>query len=134
MNYIGNWPYVFKNIIKNVVNKMIEQYNFGSITISGKQYTADLKIIAGQVVSGWWRKSGHLVDLDDIADIIRAKPENLVIGTGNPGLMKVSVALKQHLESCGINLIEQPTATAVKTFNQLLAAGKNPAAGFHLTC
>ncbi len=113
---------------------MIEQYSFGSITILERQYTSDLKIINGQVCPDWWRKSGHSVDVEDVADILNAKPDYLVIGSGSSGLMKVSEGLKRHLVDSGVKVIEKPTSTAIQTFNQMYADGKNVAAGFNLTC
>jgi len=113
---------------------MIEKYRFGSITVLGRQYTSDLKIINGQVHSDWWRKNGHVVDIDDVADIIEEKPDYLVIGSGSSGLMKVNDQLKAYLTDCGIRLIAEPTSTAIETFNQLYGEGKDIAGGFHLTC
>ena len=87
---------------------MIERYSFGSIIILGKQYTSDLKIINGQVHSDWWRKSGHAIAVGDVADILNAKPDCLIIGSGSSGLMKLSEQLKQHVIDCGIHVIEEP--------------------------
>ena len=113
---------------------MIEQYSFGSIIISGKQYRSDLKIINGQVYPDWRRKSGHTVDVDEIDDILEVKPNYLIIGSGSFGRMKLSKQLKQHLTDCGVQVIREPTSTAIQTFNQMYADGKNVCAGFHLTC
>ena len=113
---------------------MIEQYSFGSITIQGKQYSSDLKIINGQVYPDWWRKTGHSVDVDDVVDILSAKPDYLVIGSGSSGLMKVSDRLKRELVDRGIEIIVEPTSEAVGTFNRIYKDGKKVAAGFHLTC
>ena len=113
---------------------MIDHYSFGSITISGKQYTSDLKIINGQVYPNWRRKSGHTVDIAEVADILNAKPEYLVIGSGSFGRMKLSKQLKQYLTDCGIQVIVEPSGTAIGTFNRMYADGKNVCAGFHLTC
>jgi len=113
---------------------MIDQYSFGSMTISGKVCTSDLKIINGLVYPDWWRKSGHRVDIDDVVDILNVKPDYLVIGSGSSGLMKVSDRLKAHLTERGVELVVEPTAGAIKIFNQLYKNGKNVAAGFHLTC
>ena len=113
---------------------MIEHYSFGSITISGKRYTSDLTIINGQVHSDWWRKSGHTVSIDDLTDIINAEPDYLVIGSGSSGLMKVSSRLRQHLEDSGIEVLVEPTATAIQTFNRMYDDGKDISGGFHLTC
>lgn len=113
---------------------MMENYSFGRIVIAGTAYTSDLKIINGKVISHWWRKAGHAVEQDDIVDILAAKPHVVIIGQGNPGMMRVTAELKDELGRLGIALIEEPTAKAVATFNRLFDAGKNIAAGFHLTC
>jgi hypothetical protein len=49
---------------------MIEQYSFGNIVINGEKYMNDVKIIQGNVVPSWWRKSGHHVEVEDVEDII----------------------------------------------------------------
>ena len=113
---------------------MIESCSFGSITISGKQYTSDLKIINGQVYPEWLRKSGHTVDVDDIADIIKKKPNYLIIGSGVFGSMKLNSQLKQLLTDNGIQVIEEPTLIAIGIFNLMFADDINVAGGFHLTC
>jgi hypothetical protein len=51
-----------------------------------------------------------------------------------PGLMKATTELRKYLEQEDIQLIEEPTATAFKTYNKLYQEGKNVSAGFHLTC
>lgn len=113
---------------------MIEQYSFGNIVINGETYINDIKIIQGKVVPEWWRKSGHFVDVDDIQDILKSKPDILVLGKGSPGQMKSTESLREFLKNNGIELIEEKTSEAVKTFNRLFKAGKNVSAGFHLSC
>jgi len=113
---------------------MIEEYSFGKIVISGNTYNADVKIINNSVVANWWRKAGHAVEIDDVADVLAAQPDCLVIGQGKPGLMKVKPELAAELANRGIELIAEPSEQAAATFNQLTAAGKKVAAGFHLTC
>jgi hypothetical protein len=113
---------------------MIEQYTFGNIVVNGVTYNNDIKIIQGSVVSEWWRKSGHFVEVDDIQDILKSKPDILVIGKGQPGQMKSTDTLRKFLKKCDIELIEKKTSEAVETFNRLSKKGKNVAAGFHLSC
>lgn len=113
---------------------MIEQYSFGSITIFEKRYNSDLKIINGEVYPDWWRNSGHSVDVEDVADILNAKPDYLIIGSGSSGLMKVCDRLREYLEDIGVEVIVEPTSKAVGTFNRMHDESKNVAAGFHLTC
>ncbi|MBW1726455.1 MAG: hypothetical protein JRF31_13405 [Deltaproteobacteria bacterium] len=113
---------------------MIEQYSFGNIVINGVSYRNDVKIIQGKVVPEWWRKRGHFVDVDDIQDILKSKPDILVLGKGSPGQMKSTEALRKFLKKNGIELIEEKSSKAFKTFNRLFNEGKNVSAGFHLTC
>ena len=113
---------------------MIEHFSFGSIIIDGITYTNDIKIIQGKVIPTWWRKNGHQVNIEDIHDIIDAKPNILVLGKGKPGLMKSTPSLCEFLKQNGIELIEEKTSKAIKTFNRLFKQGKHVCAGFHLTC
>jgi hypothetical protein len=113
---------------------MIEDYSFGMIVIEGTKYTKDIKIIDGKVVSDWWRDRGHRVTESDVSDIMAVKPDVLVLGKGQPGKMKSSSSLRKNLRENSIELIEEETAQAILTFNQLHRDGENVAAGFHLTC
>ncbi len=113
---------------------MIEHFSFGSIIVEGITYTNDIKIIRGSVIPAWWRKSGHQVNIDDIHDIIDTKPNILVLGKGKPGMMKSTRSLCEFLKQNDIDLIEEKTSKAIKTFNRLFKQGKNICAGFHLTC
>jgi hypothetical protein len=113
---------------------MIENFSFGNIVVDGITYTNDIKIIRGSVIPTWWRKSGHRVDIEDVRDIIDAKPNILVLGKGKPGMMKSTSSLGEFLKQNDIDLIEEKTSKAIKTFNRLFKQSKNVCAGFHLTC
>ena len=112
----------------------IDDVAFGKIVVDGTAYNTDVKIVGGTVIADWWRRSGHRVEIEDIRDILRAAPEVLVIGMGNPGLMKATVALRRHLENEGIALVEETTDAAAKTFNRLSAEKRAVAGGFHVGC
>lgn len=113
---------------------MIEGYRFGTMQIRGQSYHRDLKIINGEVIADWFRKQGHLVLADDIADVLLAAPPILIIGQGSSGFMRVSEEVKTVLAERHIDLVAQSTADAVKSFNQRLQQGFNVAGAFHLTC
>jgi len=109
---------------------MIEAYTFGKIVIDGKAYTNDVIIYKGKITS-WWRKTSHNVEPDDIEKYLEQKPEIVVIGTGESGVMEVPEETRQFIEQKGIKLIIQKTGEAVKTFNDLKG---NKMGMFHLTC
>ena len=116
------------------MNTVIENFAFGRIVVSGTIYSNDIKIVQGKVISEWWRKRGHLVEQEDIEDILASKPDILVIGKGKLGLLKVSPMLRKFLAKTGIKLIEEKTTKAVYIFNRLSEEGKNVAAGIHTSC
>ncbi|MEM3726720.1 MAG: Mth938-like domain-containing protein [Candidatus Bathyarchaeia archaeon] len=115
---------------------MIDSYDFGVMVINGKRYTSDLVVFPDKVMSGWWRKEGHRIHVEDLKEVLDHKPlpEVLVVGTGYSGLVKVMPEVDDALKERGIRLIAQPTGEAYKTFNELLRAGKAVAGAFHLTC
>jgi len=112
----------------------IEAYSFGSIRVDGKKYTRDLIIYPDRVDSDWWRKEGHKLQLDDIADVLADPPEVLVVGQGDPGQMRVAPPVVEALEKLDVRLISAPTKKACSTFNQLSREGRRVVAAFHLTC
>ena len=112
---------------------MIDSYSFGSITVNGKRYTSDLIIYPDRVESSWWRKEGHDLCMEDLQDVLRYRPEVLVIGKGKPGLMAVGADLVEQLAQRGIEVHTAPTAKAVKLYNRLSPERKIVAA-LHLTC
>ena len=111
---------------------MIDHYSFGKITVDGMTYTSDIKIIDNMVIQNWWRKDGHSICRDDVEDIIDAKPDIFILGTGNFGILKVPADFKEYLKECNIELIVEKTEKACETFN--LVKDRKVAFGAHLTC
>ena len=111
----------------------IDSYQSGRIVVDGKTYTSDVIIFPGYVESDWWRKEGHRVSVEDIRGIMQEKPEVLVIGTGNEGLVKVLPETKRYLEEHRIKFIAQVTDEACQSYNRLCSSGKAVAA-LHITC
>jgi hypothetical protein len=114
---------------------MIEQYQEGHyLTINGTQYYNDLKIIDGRVKGRWWRSQGHRLQIEDIFDILAAKPDIFVIGTGYAGHMRLPDDVRSAIEHKDIDVIAADTAQAIEIFNRLQAEDKKVAGAFHLTC
>lgn len=111
----------------------IDFYGFGLIVVDGKEYSSDIIIFPDKIKSEWWRKRGHELCLDDIADVLDQKPEVLVVGTGASGLMKVLSEVKKAAQARGIKLIVESTDKACNTYNELSRSQKVVVA-FHLTC
>lgn len=112
----------------------ISEYEFGRIAIADKTYTCDVIIAPEQVIDCWWRKQGHNLQIEDLDDIVSAKPDMLIIGTGYYGRMQVPDETKQYLEEQGIKVIQAKTREAVTEFNQLQKEYARIAAALHLSC
>lgn len=112
---------------------MIDSYSFGNMVINGEKYTSDLIIYPDSIDDNWYRKKGHMLQEEDLDEIISHNTDALIIGTGAYGAMKIPDPTKKFLESKNIELIAQKTGKAYKTFNNLRGKRKVIAA-FHLTC
>ncbi len=112
---------------------MIDSYQFGLIVVNGKRYTSDVIIFPDRVKGNWWRKRGHELYLEDIAEVIAENPEVVIVGTGASGLVKVLPEVEQAAEARGIKLIVEPTDKACHTYNHICHSQKVVAA-LHLTC
>jgi len=113
--------------------EMINSYSFGRIVIDGKQYDADVIIFPDRVEDDWWRREGHQLTTEDLKQVLKEKPEVLVVGTGYAGLMKVLPETREYLKSEGIQLIAEKTRKACEIYNQL-SKYKRVIAALHLTC
>jgi hypothetical protein len=112
----------------------IAAYRFGTIDIDGRAYASDVIITPERVIENWWRQQGHRLAVGDLADVVAARPEILVIGTGYFGRMSVSDDTRRYLEAHGIQVREARTREAVHEFNRLQKERCRVVAALHLTC
>jgi len=112
----------------------IESYSFGVMKVDGREYRQDLIIFPDKVRSDWWRRQGHSLAVEDVRDVIEFKPELLVVGRGDSGMMAIPAATEKALQDAGIGVIAQNTAQACSIFNEQTKKGKNVVGAFHLTC
>ncbi len=113
---------------------MISSFSFGRIVVNSQIYNNDIKIVSGNLVQDWWRRSGHSVEIEDLQDILDSSTDIIVIGKGQPGYMNTSDTLRQYLRQNHFRLIEEPTSDAIQTFNLLTSEGKRVSGGFHVGC
>ena len=111
----------------------IDNYEFGRITVDGKQYTSDVVIYEDRVQGSWRRMEGHNLSLADMADVLDKKPDILIIGTGAEGVMRVPSEVVASVEAKGIKVIVKRTGDACKEYNKMAGSG-NVIAALHLTC
>lgn len=112
---------------------VIESYGFGRMRINGVTYTSDVIVFPDCVKSDWWRSEGHKLHVEDLEEVLRAKPEILVVGTGYYGFMKVLPETEKHLQAEGIRSFAEKTEEAKEIYNKLSNSHRVPGV-FHLTC
>ena len=116
-------------------SSQIDAFSFGRMTVGGRVFTSDLVIHPdGRIQDHWWRAEGHNLLPGDIAAVLEADPDKLVIGTGDSDRMSVSEDLVELCRKRGIDVEACPTAVAVTRFNDAVSSGTVVAGCFHLTC
>jgi len=86
------------------------------------------------VIDAWWRQQGHALSVPDLEDVMVARPDVLVVGTGYFGRMSVSQETRRYLEGQGIQVRDARTSEAVHDFNELQKEHGRVVAALHLTC
>jgi len=112
---------------------IINSYSFGRITIDGTIYDRDLTVFPDRVETRWRREQGHNLIAEDLARVVDDQPDDLIIGTGKSGILKVSSGTSAYIKDKGIRLHVLRTDEAVELFNRL-SADRNVVAALHLTC
>lgn len=96
---------------------MIEDYQFGSITVDGQTYNHDIEVFWTGEVFDWRRKESHVIDIEDVIEAVEQNPETIVIGTGQSGMAKITKDAEKFITGRGIKLVVDPTEQAIRTFN-----------------
>ncbi len=110
----------------------ISEYSFGHIVINGEAHSKDVILLPDRVVANWWRKNGHSLVVEDLAEVLEELPPNLIVGSGAYGRMKPDPGAIAELEERGISVEILPTDEAVERYRDL--GPRRAAAALHLTC
>ncbi|MGH2952223.1 MAG: Mth938-like domain-containing protein [Solirubrobacterales bacterium] len=113
----------------------ITGYEFGRVTVDGTEHRRDLIVLPGRVAPDWWRRDGHSLVIEDLADVADELPERLVVGCGADGRLTPDPGVAEALARRGVEMEALPTAEAVRRYTDL--ERENPAAvaaALHLTC
>jgi hypothetical protein len=111
----------------------IDSYEFGKLVLGGATHTADLILLPDRIFAPWWRDEGHSVSVADLELVFHTHPDLLIIGTGAHGRVDVPALTRSAIARAGIELVVQPTADAIETYN-CLHDERRLAAALHLTC
>lgn len=112
----------------------IDAYSFGRIRIDGKDYASDVLVFAGRVRDHWWRREGHSLCMEDLAEVLADPPALLVVGTGYYGRMRVPEETLAALRGLGVEVKACSTGDAVAELNRLQREAARVVGALHLTC
>lgn len=118
------------------MNKMpmhIDDFRFGEIVVNDTTYYSDIIVYPDRVDPSWWRRQGHYLSEEDVSGIVVARPDIVIIGTGQSGAMEVPESTVDFLESLGITVCVEKTGQAVELFNKQ-PKDRIVIGAFHLTC
>ena len=113
---------------------VINSTKFGSITVNGKTYYDDVIVTWDDEVKEIHLNIRHLFGLPEFNQIASKKPDVLIIGTGDSGLLRVSEDIKRLCKERGIELTEMTSKGAIEKFNEIFNQGKKVVAFIHVTC
>ena len=110
----------------------LEDFSFGRIVVDGEEQTRDLIVLPDRVLTNWWRREGHSLAVEDLAEVEDELPEKLILGTGAHGQLRPPRAVIEELERRGIDVEVLQTDDAVRRYADL--DERRTAAALHLTC
>lgn len=120
------------------MNPKIDSTKFGSITIEGTKYEHDVVIRLDGKVKKRKKKlskaifgTSHILSLDEAKYIYEEGAEQIIIGSGQSGMLRLSEEAEGFFTEKRINVVILPTPKAIQEWNK----GKKAAiAVFHVTC
>ncbi len=112
---------------------MIDSYTFGKFIVDKQTYESNI-ILLGDKVKPARHLPGHELKIDDFIELIDYKPEIIIIGTGESGVVKPQQEIINFIEEKEIKLLIEKTGDACNTYNNLIKQGKKVAAFLHNTC
>ena len=102
-------------------------YGEGYVEINRARHSASLLVSGDRLVTDWPVTSIQQLAADHLAAIIELKPEIVLIGTGR-AFQLAEPRLLAPLRQAGIGVEVMDTPAACRTYNILLAEGRNVAA------
>ena len=106
-------------------------YGDGYVEVNKVRYRESLVVSAERLVTDWPARSVDTLSGDHMAAIVELAPEIVLIGTG-ARFQFPEAALLATLQKAGIGVEVMDTQAACRTYNILLAEGRNVAAALIL--
>lgn len=112
---------------------------FGGVSVDGKEHY-DVIVVGEKVldrediVPGWFEgRTHHIVYEHELKKLLEERPEVIIIGSGQDGVLRVPAEVEEAVRKKGIGLVVLETPEAIKEYNRL-SATKRVNALIHTTC
>ena len=116
----------------------VDSFQFGSIVINGRKYGRDVLLFPDGTVrerkGGFWKFGSHAIKRADIEELVKVKPDVLIVSTGTNGKARVTSEAEACAKEANIGLLSAPSLEAIKQLNQLIEEGRRVSALIHITC
>ena len=103
---------------------MFTGYGEGYVEVNRTRYSSSLVVGAGNLVADWPLESINALAADHLAAILEMKPEIVLLGTG-AAFSFPDPAKLAPLRNAGVGVEVMDTNAACRTYNILLAEGRN---------
>ena len=99
-------------------------YGEGYVQVNGARHTTSLLVSAKRIVTDWPAASVEALEGDHLAAIVEFKPEIVLLGTGRAfRFAEPQRLVLLHRAGIGVEVMDTPAAC--RTYNILLAEGRN---------
>jgi len=110
----------------------ISAYDNDFIAINGEPYMRSLVLSPMELIADWEPKSYSELTADHLESFYRLNAEIIILGTGNTQIFPSADILRRLAEGkIGYEVMD--TQAACRTFNILMAEGRNVVAGLFLS-
>jgi len=105
-------------------NNLFTGHGTGYVAVNGTRYTKSLLVTPDRIIDDWPATDFSSLSADHFAQFLALKPDLVLLGTGAT-LRFPRPALSQPLYAARIGLEVMDNAAVCRTYNILLAEGRN---------
>ncbi|MBL8505365.1 MAG: Mth938-like domain-containing protein [Methylobacillus glycogenes] len=107
--------------------QLITAYGDGWVEVNHSRHERSLIVLPGTLITDWQASEFDLLDVESLRPILELKPEVVLLGTGSRHRF-LHPAKSRELTEAGISLESMTTEAACRTYNILMAEGRQVAA------
>lgn len=116
----------------NSARYKISAYDNDSIAINGELHNSSLVLSPMELITDWTPQSYSQLEADHLEAFYQLKAEIIILGTGSKQIFPPAPILRRLVEGkIGYEVMD--TQAACRTFNILMAEGRNVVAGLFLS-